>query len=189
MKGAVSKLANTGVSGLEALRLDASTLGLMVIDYSHHEIHAGSSFHLQLSTDDLGGETGDHLHISFTTPDSDKFFHMVAQSYGAGQHLFEMREAPTGGMAGGASMTPLNRNRNSSRVSSAINPVNGATVGTGGTLLSEEHVGQGNSNEGRSRGTQEWMLKANTLYSFRLYDTTNIQAVLTLDWYEHTDKY
>ncbi|MCP5008964.1 MAG: hypothetical protein GY942_03185 [Aestuariibacter sp.] len=179
----------SGAGEIDDVRIDFSTNSLQTVEYDHHEIHGGSSYHLSLTTENLGGETGDHLHISFTTPDTTKWFHLVAHAYGSGQNNFQIREAPTGGMVGGSAMTPLNRNRNSVNTSGALLPVSGATVGTGGTLLVDEDRGQGNSNIGESRGTQEWMLKQDTLYSFRIYDTTNIQAVLILDWYEHTNKH
>ncbi|MCP4988363.1 MAG: hypothetical protein GY928_20625 [Colwellia sp.] len=180
---------DSGAGETDEVRIDASTNSLQIIDYAHHEIHGESSFNLSLTSTNLGGETGDHLHISFTTPNTTKWVHMVADSYGSGQHNFQIREAPSGGMVGGSAVTPLNRNRNSATASTMVTPLEGATVGTGGTLLVDEDVGQGNNNEGKSRGTQEWMLKQNTLYSFRVYDTTNIQAVLSLNWYEHTDKH
>ncbi len=170
------------------ITLDDSSYALNAISYEHHEIHSGSSYHVDLSTANLGGETGDQLQLSFTTPNTTKWLHMVAQSYGSGQHLFTMREAPTGGLTGGTAVTPLNRNRNSIKTSIVTDMKNGASAGTGGTILTSQDLGQGSGNEGTSRGITEWILKQNTVYAFRVYDTTNIQAVLTLDWYEHTDK-
>ena len=171
------------------LRIDASTHAIETISYEHHELHGGSAYSIGISTTDLGAETGDQLQFTFTTPNTAKWCHMLCNAYGSGEIYYTMREAPTGGMTGGTSVTPLNRNRNSSNVSILTDMKKGATAATGGTLLDEQYVGAGtNRIAGNTRGTQEWVLKANTIYAFRVYDTSAIQAYLHLDWYEHTDK-
>lgn len=169
-------------------RLDASTLSLQTVDYAHHEIHSGSSYHIEITTAALGDEINDHLQIYFTTPDTAKWLHIIAAAYGSGQYNYTVREAPTDGPYGGVAVTPLNRNRNSANTSAVVNPTSGGSVATGGTLLINHDLGSGNARAGESRDNQEWILKQNTLYVFRLYDDTGIQAVLSLDWYEHTDK-
>ncbi len=169
-------------------RIDASTFSIQTIDYAHHEIHGGSSYHLELTTAALGDETNDHLQISFTTPNTAKWIHMIAAAYGSGQYNYSVREAPTAAPVGGDAVVPRNRNRNSADASTTVTPISGGSAATGGTLLINHDLGSGNARAGESRDNQEWVLKQDTMYVFRLYATSGIQAVLSLDWYEHTDK-
>jgi len=168
---------------------DDTTEALTTITYPHHEIHGGSSYTCQDTTANLGGETGDHLQLLFTTADVAKRAHLFYHAYGAGACYITLREAPTGGGAGGSAATILNRRRDSAKTSSAIASVTkGATASTGGNLLIEHYVGAGTKDGGEVRGTNEWVLAPNTTYALRIYDTSAITAWIDLSWYEHADR-
>ena len=192
LKGLISGDWLVGRSGRQrAVRFDSSTHSLHTVDYAHHEVHAGSSYNIVYSVPDLGAMAtpADEINISFTTPDTTKWMHMIFSAIVGGEALFQVIEAPTGGLTSPTGqLTAINHNRNSSKVTgvSAFN-YDGATP-TGGTTLISKYIGQGNANPGQSRAENEFVLKQNTLYAVRLYDTTNITAAIILDWYEHTDR-
>ena len=155
------------------------------ITFPHHKLHNGDSYQLQVTSDNLGGETGDHLTLSFVTPDSTKLVHVFPNAYGSGEIYFTMREAPTGGGTAGSAATVLQRNRSLSNVSDVTSPLKAVAVGTGGTLLEEQYIGAGKDKAaGETRDRGEWVLARNTRYIFRAYTTADVQSVLTVDWYE-----
>lgn len=169
-------------------KFDSILRAPVVILAPHHAVHAKRAFHLQLSSGNLGAETNDHLHITFKTANLAKRCHMLALGYGSGEVLFSIREAPTGGLAGSpVSLSIRNRDREAGAESLSGNTevASAKEVGTGGILLVNEYLGAGvNKQVGESRGIGEWILKRNTIYSFRIYATTAITATLTLEWYE-----
>lgn len=186
--GAAIKIFNTD-DRPRGLNIDDSTGGLAILDYGHHEVHAGSAYHAEVSSADLGAETGDHIQITLKTPDTTKQIHMIADAYGSGEILFSMREAPTGGNVGTTALVPFNKNRNSDGETVCTKVYQATTVGTGGKLLVNSYVGAGKDKiGGASRGRSEWILKRNTVYTFRVYAVAAITAYLLLDWYEHTPK-
>jgi len=177
------------------MRIDDSTEAIKVIEYEHTEVHGGSSYTAHLSTSDLDDNP---LRISFTTPNTTKWAHMLFYVSTTGEATFELQEAPTGGVSGGSNLTPYNHNRNSANASTLIstddtNPgelTQGATVGTGATVLLQYEFGGGRNKVGAERrGDSEFVLLQNTKYQVNLTSGTNdIRAVLEIDWYEHTDK-
>ena len=66
----------------QPVRLDAATRATQVIDYAHHEIHAGSHYTLSYAVADIGAATTptDIMSLSFTTPDTTKWLHMVVSA-------------------------------------------------------------------------------------------------------------
>jgi hypothetical protein len=179
--------------------LDKTTRALNVIDYAHHEIHAGSSFFAGYSVGNLGSMTSpnDMIQLSFATPDTLKYLHMMFLAKSGGSALFTVTEAPTGGLINPTGVIEaLNCNRNSSNISTILSSIGGTPsqisydgdVATGGKVLWFEYVGQGNSTAGYTGGRFEIILKRNTVYAVSLYDTTSITGTIFLEWYEHTNK-
>lgn len=58
--------------------IDSVTHAINQVSYEHHEIHAGSSFTVDLSTD-LGN--GAAMNLQITTPDTTKWAHLVYSVY------------------------------------------------------------------------------------------------------------
>jgi len=184
------------------VRADASTHTLQVIDYPHHEIHGGSGFFVCNSTPDIGAQTtpADVLSLTFTTPDTTKWAHMLFEFLGGPGALCGIREAGTGGASPTGAIVCANRNRNSGTTSvlSDLNPTAGqisydATLDTGGTAFEFYLPGSGGTPAAGSPGTMgggraELILKQNTRYQVYMQDTANVAASIILDWYEHTDK-
>lgn len=176
--------------------IDGNTDAVKTITYPHHEIHAGNSFKVDINTNDLDDEGDeDALHISFTTPNTTKWMHLVVEATATGAADLSITEAPTGGVGGGDDLTIFNRDRNSSTVSGAISTgsstankmTQDASAPTGGTEIHHWKFGTGKNKIGGSvRSIEEFILKQNTKYSFRLSSSTDaIIAQLTLHWYEH----
>jgi hypothetical protein len=175
---------------------DAATDALAMIDYEHHEIHAGDSFKADINTNDLDDEGDeDALHISFTTANTTKWMHLVVEAVATGAADLSITEAPTGGVGGGDDLTIFNKDRNSSTISGAISTgsstvnkmTQDASAPTGGTEIHHWKFGTGKNKVGGSaRSIEEFILKQNTKYSFRMTSgTADIVAQLTLHWYEH----
>ena len=179
----------------DIIDLDNMTKALPVIEYSHHEVHGGSSFSASANNVDL--DTDDTLIIAFKTSDTMKHLHMVATMKNTSTSYAEILEAPTITNGTGSEISPTNRNRNSlkeSTVSSieaspvvnevSINP----TITADGTIIEPEYIGVGkNKGSSESRSLTEIILKQNTIYAFRITGLEdNGNATVKLVWYEHT---
>ena len=171
----------------EKTRMDSTTHTLQIIDYAHHEIHAGSHF---LYTDAVplnSGATQDYL---ITVPDTTRWPHMLFVLDGSAVTQFELYEGAD--RNGSVAQTVGNSNRNS--LTTATTTVHKGTAGgtTDGTLI---HIYKGGSTTGGSRsaaGTrndEEIILKQNTKYILRVTSGTNGNLTnVRLSWYEQVDK-
>ena len=203
-----TSITTDGVDPYRDLRMDLSTHSLQVIDYEHHEIHSGSSFHVSYSVTTANSDD-DVTAIMFTTPNTSKWIHMVATFNAGAAAEAIILEAPTLADSGdGSDKVVLNRNRNSTTTSLVQSLEDTPTVGSvttmnetewtavgvsAGTELEHEFLVGGTGPKaagGVARGTQEWILKQNTIYVFYLQNTgANANAhSISLDWYEHADK-
>lgn len=182
----------------DIITIDDATRAIVTIEYEHYQIHAGSSFKSDINTDDLKNEgNNDALHISFTTPDTVRWAHIVIYGWASGAADLSIVEAPTGGVVGGNNLAIFNRNRNSSTISALISTddttanqvTQDATAPTGGTEIHHWKLGAGkNKIGGDNRGNEEFILNQNTTYSLRLASTVAaIRAQLTIEWYERTN--
>ncbi len=166
---------------------DEKTKALNTVDYSHHEIHSGSSF---TSCHKADVANGANLDILVVTPNTTKWSHLTYELEVEAETDVNIYEAPTASNNG----TPLavfNRDRNSSKTA-------GTTVfhtptiagGSEGTLIRCWHLGSGKTFGGGDRGTHEIILKQNTKYLIRLTNATtgNNYMSVKVDWYEHTNK-
>jgi hypothetical protein len=181
------------------LRMDASTRSLQTIDYAHHEIHGGSCFAAHVYDADFDG--AEIISVSFTTPDTTKWLHVVALVGSSTAATFEIGEGSTVTAGSGSAYTVINRNRNSDTTSvvsdlaasPATNTVTlNGTISNIGTVIHGEALGGGKNQAGGGgiRDTEEYILKQDTTYSFRLTNgsTDNGVASMQLSWYEHTHK-
>ena len=180
--------------------VDKCTGVLETIAYPHHEIHAGSAFSASLGDTDF--DKSDTLNICFTTPDSKKFVHMLVVPSCTVPSLFEILEAPTITNGSGTPQIIYNRNRNSSKTSGikditvgeSSNTVSeNCTVAADGIPIYQEALGGGKNArvDAGVRASNEWILKRNTDYAFRIAGagiTDNGTGSMVLTWYEHQDK-
>jgi hypothetical protein len=173
--------------------IDRSTNTLQVINYEHHEIHAGSHFFVE----DFGElSINDVYDIQFTTPDSTKWSHFTFKLDCESETQWFIYEGATVNTAGTA-VTPINNDRNSSTVS--VNTVamisngslalaNADTDVSSATLLGRGVVGSGKSSQGNDVRNNEIILKQNTTYCFRAVAIAAGYIDFYMNWYEHQNK-
>jgi hypothetical protein len=197
--------------------LDEITRTLMTIDYAHHEVHEGSSFtaHDAQQVTDINKRSA----VTFKTPNTTKWAHMVVtvQSTEAAVAILYEDVLIGAGTTKPSALALLNRNRNSSTTSGFISQHSTPVTGEG-SVWTEAALQDGNPGDdvdwgattetelarialgasinparsfgGDSRGTQELILKQNTVYMILMTsgtDNDNIMQI-TLDWYDHTSK-
>lgn len=201
-------LGKTGDDTFQTPRLDVSTHAWNMLEYEHHEIHAGSSFtaYYARTTDATDAHRSG---IYLLTPDSAKELHMVVEFSASFAAFFSICEGVTIDLNEGTNGVAIyNRHRNSINISSARDnatahtankvttftevEIAAATFTAGTTVRTEPIIAGGGPKPagGSSRGSQEYILKKNTPYVFLL---TNVGANanthhILLDWYEHTPK-
>jgi len=189
----------------DIVAIDPATRNLVILDQDHFQIHEGNSFSTWYEQE--VSDTGDESIIAFKTSGTTKWVQIimtVSASSSADAHIIE---APNIVDNTGAPLVVFNRDRNSATTSTIIdtsqNPdVTGqamffteVTQGnvTGGTNIAHVHLQGGAGPKavgGDSRGTEEWILKQNTLYAFVVesLDMNDNVHLLELDWYEFTNK-
>lgn len=172
------------------VRIDGPTHTVPTIGYIHHEIHNGNGYKFDINTADLDSE-GDNnaLHIKIVTPNTAVWGHLTYIVWASGAAEFSLTEAPSGGASGGDAGTAINRHRNSNN-SSVMTITTDDTAPTGGTEIHHEKLGSGKNKVASSgEDREEFILKQNATYSFRMTSETNaISAQMTLNWYELQSK-
>jgi len=196
----------TGTS-FQLARLDKSSFALKTTSHAESETHEGHSFKVDIYEADF--DKVDEIGILFTTPNSASRLHCIPLVYASSAAVFHILEAPVIDIGNypATFYTPVNRNRNSSIVS-AVRSIRATPVAnqvslklkadaaspiTGdGTVIHAEVIGAGKKGGGGGmRDTDEYLLKQNTNYYFRLAGTVNgadaSVASLHVNWFEHTD--
>jgi hypothetical protein len=171
------------------VQIDKSTRAITTIDYSHHEIHAGSHYHLSYCNADL--DSGQNLDILIITPNTSKYSHMIFSVTGTLITTVTLGEDATTS-ANGTLLTSYNSNRNSANVSGMAIYHTPTVTGTGTTIW-QSTFGISSGTFVREGGDyshdNEMILKKNAKYLFRANSGTNDNRVCWhFDWYEHTDK-
>jgi len=185
--------------------IESQTWARKVIDYAHHEIHGGSHYTITHGVANIGAATSpdDAITITFTTPNTAKWAHMVVLFNAVGGALCRIREAGSGGGSATGTITCKNNNRNSSNTSGLIDIEGSPSAGqvsydagldTGGTLLVDEYIGGATTNQNKAGGgaesgaRYEWVLKQGTRYQISIVSAASVAASIVLHWYEHTNK-
>lgn len=167
---------------------DTSTGALNIVEYEHHEIHAGSYYRAGFQLDVPNGGTATWV---ITTSNTTKWLHFRPAVDVELEAAIELFENPTS-VTGGTSITPRNANRNLPDASTATVVVQPSAVDlTGAIQLGNLVEGSGKSSGGNSASQFEWVLKQNTTYVLRVTNQAlgaanevNIRCM----WYEHTNK-
>jgi len=189
------------------VKKDGITSAATGIDYAHHELHGGSSFTCHYTQD--VSDTNDRSIIVLKTPAAPKYCHTIVAASSTAAALAKITEAPTVTNDTGATLAVYNRRRvgtpNESGVidisqdpdtANAATYFTEATMGnvTVGTVIAMTTLGAAGAGVvkqigGVTRETQEWILKASTLYAFELIslDDTDNTHWIEVSWYEHTE--
>ena len=167
--------------------LDQITRALNVIDYAHHEIHAGSHY-LYADAITLGAAgTQDYL---ITIPNTTKWPHMLFILDGSAITQFDLYE---GADRNGTTLQTIgNSNRNSANIA-GVTLHKGTSGGSTDGIKIHTYKGGSATNQSRSgagtRNDEELILKQNTKYLLRVTSGTASNLInVHLSWYEHTNK-
>ena len=187
--------------------IDPASFAAIGIDYAHHRIHEGNSFSISHYEADF--DKAENFGVLFTTPNTLNRIHMFPIVYAGAASLFEICEAPTldTGNYPTVFSTPINRDRNSSivstllsvRAASVVNrvslkrPIDTTPVTADGTVIHAEMIGSSKQGGGSGgRDNNEYVLKQNMTYYFRLSGSAggadNSVGSIILAWYEHIAK-
>ncbi len=184
-------LLSTGFlqTGVFRSLVDLATGANIDIDYAHHEVHGGRHYYIEgyAELDD-----GDSLMIKLVTPDSTRWSHFRWGISSSGITIAELWEGASGQMEGGAAVTPINNNRNSSNVS-GITITSGVTVAsTLGTKISSAKWGSNDkfTGGGGAHGREdEIILKQDETYQRIFVSETDANIIqFKASWYEHINK-
>ena len=170
-------------------RIDTSTHTLQTIDYPHHEVHAGSYFRSGMNYTLSNGQVAT---FALTTPNTTKWLHFGWNLTATADGVFTLLEDVTS-FAGGASVTPLNHNRNSltASVATCLRGKTGADLitPTGGTTILNATLATGKGSVLSRETTGEFILKQNSKYLFTYTNGTSANVIRMLfEWYEHINK-
>ena len=193
-------------STFQPARLDKATNTLQTIDYSHHEIHAGSMYTCSYSNT-APTNTNEQTIIAFWTPAAAPYMHIFWHASSTAGGVFNIYE-DSGLIADvGSTATVWNHDRNSDNTSGVRTVTGGSAAGSvstfnvsqsaAGTLVTTTPIytyylgaaAAGADTSGEIRSESEFILKANTQYAFvvkSLSDDTSTHSI-TLNWYEHTN--
>ena len=179
-----------GANPVRKARLDTTTHAQNVIDYAHHEIHAGSHYTFSTGIADL--DDGNSKNYILTVPNTEKWPHILYQVDGALFTKVEMFENTT--HSTGVAFDTFNNDRNSLNAAGLIIS-NSSGDGSDGSLIYSTSfgisTGPGGKIAGGSnvRGDAEWILKQDTKYLYKITSLTdNNNISLITEWYEHTNK-
>ena len=201
-------MGKVGDNTMRPVRIDASTHGLIAVDYAHHEIHGGKAFtaYYTITTAATSGHRSGIYILTPATPG----IHMVVEMSASHAADGSMHQAPTiAADIGTHGVAIFNRKLESTTASTVQDNASPRVANKVTTLTEAEIAGDGtwatgtiirsvplNSGGGprplggSARGSQEYILKPSTAYVFLLTNTAasaNTHHIL-IDWYEHTAK-
>lgn len=182
-------VGKTGDATYQTPRLDPITHALEVVDYTHHEVHDGNYFRSGMN---YTLANGDVAAIGFTTPNTTVWAHMTWFLETSSDGTFTVLEDVTS-FSGGASITPLNHNRNSGNASdmTLIRGMTGVSpiTPTGGTTILSDVLSIGKGSDVSAGHGEEFILKQNSKYLFQYTNGTSANVIrFVMEWYEHTNK-
>ena len=167
------------------LEIDSAAPGsvLPMIEFLHYMIHDEKGFSISYTSTLAAGATAT---LFFRTPSSVKRMHFVGQVGAGGALQSDFRESATVSLSGTV-LTVRNRDRNSSEAAT-MTARHTPTVTTHGvrldaTLMGTTVPGKGAGGSGVQR--EEWILKANTIYLWRVLSLAAAnQLSMNGSWYE-----
>jgi len=180
----VSPVYKTGDYTYQSPRIDQSTHAQTIIEYEHHETHAGS--HYNYCDYQLTNASAATVKFVVTTPNTTTWAHLVFQITSSAGATVELYEGSSS-ISGGSSITPRNNNRNSSNTS-AFTILKDPTVSTVGTR-SAGFIAGGTRAGGIISRSMEKVLKQNTSYYILITSLANSNDISwCFEWYEHSNK-
>jgi hypothetical protein len=169
------------------IRIDSATNTIQTIEYEHHEVHAGSSFHCS----DVQNVNATTKYWMITTPNTTKWAHMMFDVTATGEMSVTVTEGAD--RTGTTALTCVNHDRNSDTTGTLVihrdyssGTTNGAVI-----LFTERAGATGVAGRpvstGEGKHSREYILKQNTKYILAITTYADVFVSLELDWYEHTN--
>lgn len=156
------------------------------IGSDHAYVHLGKAFTAIINT----GSISAAYDIAFTTPTvaSGKYLHWRPIGISSSANYVDATLREGDAFSSGTTVTPINRNRNSTATTATQAFVKNATATPAGTIIQSFGVGASGSPVARAGGgaaaDQEIVLKQNTNYVLTLTPAGATTCVLELFWYE-----
>ena len=168
----------------QTAKFDDSTSALNTVDYSHHEIHNGSSYVVT----DVQGVNDTIIQWQITTPAGTKYSHTVFDIHCSGEMMVTITEGSD--RTDGTALSEINRRRTGTpNVAGTIvtrTPTGGSSDGV--TIFQLKAGASGKEGQlGTSRNLNEFVLAANTKYIVAVETFDDVDVSFGVDWYEHTD--
>lgn len=175
---------------------DPKTKSLRVTVSPHSEIHEGGAYVTDVATTTLAN--GSTVSLAFKTPNTTTEIHMVAAFASKAEGHISILENATWTGSTGSQNIIYNRDRNNSKISivqentdSAFTATSNAVVNPAaltGTIIHSFYTwSTKQADTGKERDSNEFDLKINTVYAFRLTaDAASNAGQIILNWYEHT---
>lgn len=177
---------------------DGITNSAKTIDYSHAEIHGGTSYNRTYYNTAVA--SAGVVSFSFTAvPLAGKWMHFSFRVGSSGLAIVELLEGPTITLDSGSIVVALNANRNypdASEIESIETvPTVGslslnATITAPGTVIWNSAIGSatGSLRGGETRDEIERVLKENTVYALRITSSVANNIInMRSSWYEHNN--
>ncbi len=169
--------------------IDEKTHSLVFIDHAHHEVHEGDGFVVS----DVQSVSTATMKWQITTPNSEKYSHMLFDIDGTGEMSIVVTEGSD--RTDGTALVEINRNRVGTPPSAGTvvtrTPTGGSTDGATTIFASRAGatgVGNKTIEGGGSRGVNEFILKPNTKYVVAVETFAAIYVSFHVHWYEHTNR-
>lgn len=180
-------LAKINATESRVPRLDSATHVWSTIDYEHHEIHGGSHYIVASFTNLAAAGT---VNFCATTTDSSLWTHFLWEIQSTNETQLKLFEGAGYG-TDGTVITPLNSDRNSTKISTMDLRLN-ATITTAGTAIMQQAFGVSGtpvtSEGGQNRATSEVIFKQGSSYVIQAIAIGASLISYTGHWYEHTNK-
>lgn len=176
----------------EKVRLDVDAKidgGLPTITYLHHKVHEGLSYDIKGFVDLTNGDVVD---FRVTTPNTTEWAHFrpMLDIFGGSKYIYYEGVSIT---TVGTTLTPKNKDRNSGNASGVsfdiienanLTDANSDTDITGATNIYDGKSGGASVKIGNVDSIDEFILKQNTIYCFRIEATVSTTVDYLFSWYE-----
>ena len=178
VEGTVSTIFPSGTT-------DITTGAVITIEYEHYEIHEGDHYYISGFETEA---TGANVTFGILSPDSPIQCHVTIDVFGTSQTELYLYEGSV--YVGGAAVTPVNNNRNSTTTSTLVIAKDPA-ITSYGTQIYKQSSGLAGTTPAKSDlnnlhdRNREIILKRNTAYTIVIVsrDDDNIISYIG-EWYE-----
>lgn len=182
----MGKYISDGFADRRLVQEDEYSHCVKVIQFDHHEIHEGDAFVIT----DVQQINTTTVKWVIQTADSDEFCNLIFKIRSEGEITFILSEGSD--RTGTNLLTPVNRNRNSSKQAKTRFWRAYSAGSTDGNTIYQLRIGSTTNPAvfigGEARGDNEFILKRNTQYILSIQTFANVYVNLEIDIYEHAEE-